>query len=172
ADSQLGTNTNNNNNNSSDKLIIESTTGQRTAEAYLKESEFTLQSACQNATLSNNFRSNNCSTSNTHKSNDNEKISEKNYMDCINVTCVSKENVVSGALEQDFLHQQNKSYQEINGKKKSKIATRQMSSQRSLSSAIHSDESNSSGASNESEEIDLTTNTGCIDYSYSNENKN
>ncbi|XP_049277616.1 homeotic protein ocelliless [Anopheles funestus] len=153
-------NSNNNNNNETNKTIIDTKTTQNTAtQELMQETVFITQSPYQSTTDRDGSSggSSNLTLAHHNKSNNIEKLVAKQ---CVNETSPSKQKPDELSFEHNrFHHKESKIYKGSNRKE-----TRPLHIEMSYS--------NSSDTSSNSEEIDLTSNLGCIDYSNSNVNKN
>uniref|UniRef100_A0A182NY81 Uncharacterized protein n=1 Tax=Anopheles dirus TaxID=7168 RepID=A0A182NY81_9DIPT len=146
---------NSNNYNSNENNTITNTKSAQNAQTNMERSEYTQQTASHSSSYRSSSKSNSLNLAKSSRANRAE------LKDCINESSVisgSKENLEQLPLEHNFFQQDSDSYKEASVKA-------------SLSSSAQLTYANSSDTSCDSEEIDLTSNTGCIDYSNSNGSK-
>ncbi|XP_052889579.1 ALX homeobox protein 1 [Anopheles moucheti] len=145
------------------------TTLNAVSQEHIPQTVFIQQSVKQSTTHRDGSSKNNINLNFTNHNKPN--IIKKDYTkECVEEDRISQHKSDQLVFEEDqFHHVESKIYKGNNNKEYGAISTRRMPSR---PVQIEMNFSNSSDASSNSEEIDLTSNIGCIDYSNPNASKN
>ncbi|XP_053668717.1 homeobox protein OTX2-B [Anopheles marshallii] len=163
-------NNSHNTNNYAIKTINDTKATQNAAsQEHMPETVFIQQSANQSTTHRDGSSKNNINMNLTNHNKSN--ITKKDYTkECVDEARISKHKPDKLSFEDGhFHHVESNIYKGNDNKDYGALSTRRMPSR---PVQIEMNFSNSSDASDNSEEIDLTSNIGCIDYSNSNASKN
>ncbi|XP_041765231.1 homeobox protein SMOX-3-like [Anopheles merus] len=158
---------NNNTSNIKDEIqkgIFETKDNHNSVLVHEQTNDFDSQSVCQNTVCSSSLRIDNTTIMN-HKAASTHKENAKEHLNESNLTVFSKQCLDQVSFEHHrYFHPENKLYQQTIIKDPKTLSTVQLSLQPSRISVRNA---NFSDSSNDSEEIDLTSRKGCIDYSNS-----
>ncbi|XP_040157415.1 homeobox protein SMOX-3 [Anopheles arabiensis] len=158
---------NNNTNNNKDEIKKGTKNKHNSERVHEQSSDIDSQSVCQNTVYSSSLRIDNATIMN-HKAVSTHKENGKDHLNESNLTVFSKQCLEQVSFEHHrYFYPESKLYQQTITEDPETLSTVQLSSQPSRISVRYA---NSTDSSNDSEEIDLTSSKGCIDYSNSNKN--